>query len=129
MGGHRETHAHQVPLLGRGQGGVAEEGRPDAVSPQQPPAGGEHGHRSVAEPGEHALHSGRDVVAELTTQYARALPGIRVNAADPGYTATDLNGHSGPQTVAEGTEAIVMLATEGADAGTSRFVDRFVPVR
>lgn len=60
----------------------------------------------------------------LTTQYAKALPGIRVNAADPGYTATDLNGHSGPQTVTEGTEAIVGLATEAAGAGSGRFVDR-----
>jgi NAD(P)-dependent dehydrogenase (short-subunit alcohol dehydrogenase family) len=60
----------------------------------------------------------------LTTQYAKGLKDIRVNAADPGYTATDLNGHSGPQTVTEGTDAIVALATEGPDAGTGRFVDR-----
>lgn len=60
----------------------------------------------------------------LTTQYAKALPGIRVNAADPGYTATDLNGHSGHQTVTEGTDAIVALATEGPGAGSGRFVDR-----
>ena len=32
---------------------------------------------------------------------------MRVNAVDPGYTATDFNGHSGPQTVEEGAEAIV----------------------
>lgn len=64
----------------------------------------------------------------LTTQYAKALPGIRVNAADPGYTSTDLNGHSGPQTVTEGTDAIVALATEDASAGTGRFIDRFGPV-
>jgi len=38
----------------------------------------------------------------LTTQYAKALPVVRFNAAGPGYTATDLNGHSGPQTVSEG---------------------------
>ncbi|GII84630.1 short-chain dehydrogenase [Sphaerisporangium siamense] len=68
-------------------------------------------------------------VTMLTTQYAKALPGIRVNAADPGYTATDLNGHSGTQTVSEGTDAIVTLATEGADAGTGRFIDRFGPMR
>lgn len=49
----------------------------------------------------------------LTTQYAKGLKDIRVNAADPGYTATDLNGHSGPQSVTEGTDAIVRLATEG----------------
>jgi NAD(P)-dependent dehydrogenase (short-subunit alcohol dehydrogenase family) len=60
----------------------------------------------------------------LTTQYAKALTGIRVNAADPGYTATDLNGNSGPQTVTEGTDAIVALATEGPGHGTGRFADR-----
>ena len=60
----------------------------------------------------------------LTTQYAKALPDVRVNAVDPGYTATDLNGHSGPQTVTEGTDAIVALATEGPGAGSGRFIDR-----
>lgn len=60
----------------------------------------------------------------LTTQYAKALPDIRVNAADPGYTATDLNGHSGPQTVTEGTDSIVALATESSAAGSGRFVGR-----
>ncbi|KOV90087.1 SDR family NAD(P)-dependent oxidoreductase [Nocardia sp. NRRL S-836] len=60
----------------------------------------------------------------LTTQYAKGLEGLRVNAADPGYTATDLNGHSGFQTVTEGTDAIVALATEGRGAGTGRLVSR-----
>jgi NAD(P)-dependent dehydrogenase (short-subunit alcohol dehydrogenase family) len=67
-------------------------------------------------------------VTMLTTQYAKAIPGIRFNAADPGYTATDLNGHSGTQTVTEGTDAIVTLATEDPSAGTGRFIDRFGPV-
>jgi NAD(P)-dependent dehydrogenase (short-subunit alcohol dehydrogenase family) len=67
-------------------------------------------------------------VTMLTTQYAKALPRIRFNAADPGYTATDLNGHSGAQTVTEGTDAIFALATEDPSAGTGRFVDRFGPV-
>ncbi|MFF8913297.1 SDR family NAD(P)-dependent oxidoreductase [Streptomyces sp. NPDC015032] len=60
----------------------------------------------------------------LTTQYAKALPDIRINAADPGYTATDFTGHSGPQTVTEGTDAIVRLATEKPGAGSGRFVSR-----
>ncbi|WP_030166773.1 MULTISPECIES: SDR family NAD(P)-dependent oxidoreductase [Actinomycetes] len=60
----------------------------------------------------------------LTTQYAKALVGIRINAADPGYTATDFNGHSGHQTITEGTDAIVGLATEGPGHGSGRFVDR-----
>ncbi|WP_393101526.1 SDR family NAD(P)-dependent oxidoreductase [Streptomyces sp. LN325] len=64
----------------------------------------------------------------LTTQYAKALKDIRVNAADPGYTATDLNGNSGPQTVTEGTDAIVRLATEGPGAGSGRFIDRTGPI-
>jgi NAD(P)-dependent dehydrogenase (short-subunit alcohol dehydrogenase family) len=38
----------------------------------------------------------------VTTQYAKALPGWKVNAVDPGYTATDLNGHSGHKSVADG---------------------------
>jgi NAD(P)-dependent dehydrogenase (short-subunit alcohol dehydrogenase family) len=60
----------------------------------------------------------------LTTQYAKAFPDIRINAADPGYTATDLNAHSGPQTVTEGTDAVVALATEGPGHASGRFVDR-----
>ncbi|OLV16120.1 SDR family NAD(P)-dependent oxidoreductase [Deinococcus marmoris] len=67
-------------------------------------------------------------VTMLTTQYARALPGIRVNAVDPGYTATDFNGNSGYQTVTEGTDAVVTLATESRGAGTGRFVSRGGPV-
>ena len=67
-------------------------------------------------------------VTMLTTQYAKALPDVRFNAADPGYTATDLNGNSGHQTVTEGTDAIVALATEDAAAGTGRFLDRNGPV-
>ncbi|MEU3509088.1 SDR family NAD(P)-dependent oxidoreductase [Streptomyces longwoodensis] len=68
--------------------------------------------------------SSKAALTMLTTQYAKALEDVRVNAADPGYTATDLNGHSGPQTVTEGTDAIVSLATEPPGAGTGRFVSR-----
>ena len=67
-------------------------------------------------------------VTMLTTQYAKAIPEVRFNAADPGYTATGFNGHRGTQTVTEGTDAIVTLATEPATAGTGRYIDRFGPV-
>jgi NAD(P)-dependent dehydrogenase (short-subunit alcohol dehydrogenase family) len=60
----------------------------------------------------------------LTSVYAQFLPELRVNAVDPGYTATDLNGHSGPQTVTEGTDAVVAMATIGADGPTGTFSDR-----
>jgi NAD(P)-dependent dehydrogenase (short-subunit alcohol dehydrogenase family) len=68
--------------------------------------------------------SSKAALTMLTTQYAKALTSIRINAADPGYTATDLNGQSGPQTVTEGTDAIVGLATEGPGHGSGRLVDR-----
>jgi NAD(P)-dependent dehydrogenase (short-subunit alcohol dehydrogenase family) len=60
----------------------------------------------------------------LTLQYAHALPGILINAAWPGYTATDLNDHQGTQTVAEGTDAIVRLATLPPDGPTGTFQGR-----
>ncbi|PRY12622.1 SDR family NAD(P)-dependent oxidoreductase [Kineococcus rhizosphaerae] len=68
--------------------------------------------------------SSKSAVTMLTTQYAKALPDVKFNAADPGYTATDFNGHGGPQTVTEGTDAIVELATIGADGPTGQFRDR-----
>ena len=64
-------------------------------------------------------------VSMLTTQYAKAITDVRFNAADPGHTATDLNGNTGPQTVTEGTDAIITLATEEPTAGTGRIIDRY----
>ncbi|TQM32424.1 SDR family NAD(P)-dependent oxidoreductase [Nocardia bhagyanarayanae] len=60
----------------------------------------------------------------LTTRYAAALPEIRINAVDPGYTATDLNGHTGFQSVVEGTDAIVELACVDPGGPTGGFFDR-----
>ena len=60
----------------------------------------------------------------LTVQYAKNLPGFRVNASDPGYTATEFNGFGGHQTVTEGTDATVALATIGTDGPTGEFHDR-----
>jgi NAD(P)-dependent dehydrogenase (short-subunit alcohol dehydrogenase family) len=68
--------------------------------------------------------SSKSAVTMLTVQYARALPLMRVNVVDPGYTATDLNHHSGTQTVEQGTDAIVMMATIGKDGPTGTFQDR-----
>lgn len=66
----------------------------------------------------------KSAVVMLTTQYAKALPEMRVNVVDPGYTATEFNGHSGPQTVTEGTDAIVAMATVAPDGPTGTFTDR-----
>ncbi|MET0694787.1 MAG: SDR family oxidoreductase [Propionibacteriaceae bacterium] len=64
----------------------------------------------------------------VTTMYAKSLPGFQVNAVDPGYTATDLNGHSGPQTVEQGTDAIVRAATLAADGATGTFSEAAGPI-
>jgi NAD(P)-dependent dehydrogenase (short-subunit alcohol dehydrogenase family) len=64
----------------------------------------------------------------LTTQYAKALPHIRVNAVDPGYTATDLNGHNGTKSVEQGAEIIVAMAKLDALGPTGTFVDENGPV-
>jgi NAD(P)-dependent dehydrogenase (short-subunit alcohol dehydrogenase family) len=72
--------------------------------------------------------SSKTALNVITSQYARALPEFRVNAADPGYTATDFNHHSGYQTVEEGSDAIVALATVAPDGPTGGFFDRTGPV-
>ncbi|QBS45478.1 SDR family NAD(P)-dependent oxidoreductase [Nocardia sp. CS682] len=72
--------------------------------------------------------SSKSALNMITSQYARALPGMRVNAADPGYTATDFNGHAGHQTLTEGTDAIVTLATLGPEGPTGGYFDRHGPI-
>jgi len=116
----RVTHAF-LPLLGRsddpavinvssGMGSQALTHDPDRVE------------STIAAP---LYTASKAAVTMLTMQYAKAMPDVRFNAADPGYTATDFNGHRGTQTVTEGTDAIVTLAAEPAAAGTGRYIDRF----
>lgn len=62
-------------------------------------------------------------VTMLTVQYAKLLPGMRVNAANPGLTATDFTGGSG-HAVAEGADVVVKLATLEADGPTGTYTDR-----
>lgn len=62
-------------------------------------------------------------VTMLTTQYAKELTDLRINAVDPGQTATDFTGGLG-HSVAEGAEPIVTLATIGPDGPTGQFIDR-----
>lgn len=60
-----------------------------------------------------AYNSSKTAVNALTVQFATELRGtpIKVNAADPGYVATDLNEHRGYRTVEQGAKAPVWLAT------------------
>jgi NAD(P)-dependent dehydrogenase (short-subunit alcohol dehydrogenase family) len=53
---------------------------------------------------------------------------IKVNAACPGYVATDLNRHTGPRSVEQGADVIVRLATLPDDGPTGGFFDDAGPV-
>jgi len=59
----------------------------------------------------------------VTIAFAQELAGtpIKVNLACPGWTATDLNGHSGPRTVAEAAREPVRLALLGPDGPSGTF--------
>ncbi|MFJ4847218.1 MULTISPECIES: SDR family NAD(P)-dependent oxidoreductase [unclassified Streptomyces] len=91
----------------------------------------------VQDPARHESHfvtpvyaSAKAAVNMLTVQYAKGLPTMRVNAVEPGFSATDLHGLSGEgiQSPEQGAEAIVMLATIGGDGPTGTFTDRNGPL-
>ncbi|MFC4030205.1 SDR family NAD(P)-dependent oxidoreductase [Streptomyces polygonati] len=65
----------------------------------------------------------KTAVNMITVQYAKAFPGIRINAVEPGYTRTDLNANTGTQTVEEGAEIIVRMAQVGPDGPTGGYFD------
>ncbi|PSL08070.1 NADP-dependent 3-hydroxy acid dehydrogenase YdfG [Haloactinopolyspora alba] len=72
----------------------------------------------------------KSALTALTLQYARDLQpdGFLVNAVCPGFVATDLNGHAGHRTPAEGAAAAVRMATLPADGPTGTFSDDDGPV-
>ncbi|MET9137219.1 SDR family NAD(P)-dependent oxidoreductase [Streptomyces parvulus] len=60
----------------------------------------------------------------LTVQYAKSEPGIRFNAVEPGFTATDMTaGFEGGRTPEESARTIVRLATLGPDGPTGTLQD------
>ncbi|MEJ0000902.1 MAG: SDR family oxidoreductase [Verrucomicrobiota bacterium] len=65
-----------------------------------------------------AYCSSKNALNGVTVAFANELreTAIKVNAADPGYCATDLNGHSGPRSATEGAAIAVKLATLPATA-------------
>jgi NAD(P)-dependent dehydrogenase (short-subunit alcohol dehydrogenase family) len=66
--------------------------------------------------------SSKAAVSMLTVQYAKALPKIKFNAVEPGFTATDLTPFSGAgQPVEKGAEVIVRMATIGKEGPTGTF--------
>jgi NAD(P)-dependent dehydrogenase (short-subunit alcohol dehydrogenase family) len=70
-----------------------------------------------------AYNSSKTAVNAITVQFAwelRETP-IKVNAADPGYVATDMNRHQGPRSVEQGAATPVRLATLPPDGPTGGY--------
>jgi NAD(P)-dependent dehydrogenase (short-subunit alcohol dehydrogenase family) len=72
-----------------------------------------------------ALYSASKTAATmLTLQYAKANPGIRFNAVEPGPTATDMTAAFGiGRSVEESARVVVALATTGPEGATGTFTD------
>ncbi|MFI2702913.1 SDR family NAD(P)-dependent oxidoreductase [Cellulosimicrobium composti] len=75
-----------------------------------------------------AYPASKAAVNVVTIQLAKAFPAMRVNAVEPGYTRTDLNGRTGTQTVEEGAEIIVRMAQVGPDGPTGTFTSVHGPL-
>ncbi|PUB29802.1 NAD(P)-dependent dehydrogenase (short-subunit alcohol dehydrogenase family) [Promicromonospora sp. AC04] len=73
-------------------------------------------------------NSSKAALVMVNAMYAKEFPGIRFNAVDPGYTATDFNDHSGYKTVEQGAEILVQMALIGPDGPTGGFYDEEGPV-
>jgi NAD(P)-dependent dehydrogenase (short-subunit alcohol dehydrogenase family) len=72
-----------------------------------------------------AYNSSKTALNAMTVQFAQELKDtpIKVNCADPGYVATDINNHRGSRTVQQGATAPVRLATLLDDGPTGGFFD------
>lgn len=70
-----------------------------------------------------AYNSSKTALNAVTLQFAYELrkTAIKVNSADPGFTATDLNQHRGTRTVEQGARAAVRLAILTEDGPTGGF--------
>jgi NAD(P)-dependent dehydrogenase (short-subunit alcohol dehydrogenase family) len=71
-----------------------------------------------------AYNSSKSALNMITVSYAKELKDtpIKVNAANPGYCATDLNGHSGFRTAEQGAAIAVRLATLDENGPTGAYL-------
>jgi len=77
-----------------------------------------------------AYNTSKSAVNAITVQFAwelRDTP-IKVNAADPGYVATDMNRHQGERSVAQGAATPVRLATLPADGPSGGYFNDEGPI-
>ncbi|GII57402.1 short-chain dehydrogenase [Planotetraspora thailandica] len=72
-----------------------------------------------------AYQSSKTALNMITLCYAKEFKdtAIKVNACNPGYCATDLNGHSGHRTAEQGAAVAIRLALLGEDGPTGAFLE------
>lgn len=104
----RRSTAPVVVNLSSGLGSLTR-----ATTPDTPP----YAYPGVAYP------ASKSAVNMITVQYAKAFPGMRINAVEPGFTKTDLNRNTGLQTVEQGAEIIVRMARLGPEGPTGGCFD------
>src|SRR5690606_28329767 len=70
-------------------------------------------------------NSSKTALNAATISFAKALEphGIKVNAVDPGYTATDMNGGMGYRSVAQAAEVPLALASGGMNGVAAAFLN------
>lgn len=70
-----------------------------------------------------AYPASKTAVNMITIQYAKQFPTMRINAVEPGFTATDLNGNTGTRSVEQSVEIIVRMALLTPDGPTGGYYD------
>ncbi|MGW4405467.1 SDR family oxidoreductase [Nonomuraea sp. NPDC004702] len=77
-----------------------------------------------------AYNSSKTALNMITVCYAKELMGtsVKVNAANPGYCATDLNAHTGLRTAEQGAAIAVRLATLDAGGPTGAYLEDDGPI-
>ncbi|MFB4311889.1 SDR family NAD(P)-dependent oxidoreductase [Actinomadura sp. GTD37] len=75
-------------------------------------------------------NASKSALNAVTVAYAKELAGtsVTVNAAAPGYCATDLNEHAGHRTAAQGASVIAGVAVLGDGGPTGAYVSEDGPV-
>ncbi|WP_165225883.1 SDR family oxidoreductase [Aquisphaera insulae] len=111
----REAPAARIVNVSSGVGSLTRTSEPD------------YPYRAIFGPG---YAASKTALNAMTVAMAIELEstGIKVNAACPGYTRTNLNNYSGTQTLEEGAREPVRLALLGADGPTGTFSNSAGPL-
>ncbi|MCQ4087639.1 SDR family oxidoreductase [Saccharibacillus sp. JS10] len=70
-------------------------------------------------------NSSKTALNAVTVMFAKEFVGapLKINAVDPGYTATDMNNNSGPRSVEHSAGTVAKLALIGEDGPSGKFFD------